>query len=438
MGSEQQVHPSNDLFRSLGQEAPAKSNGARKAVDQEPPDDSIGNLGQSRRVKGGFLEQLTPRRAFRLFFAALVLGTVLILSSTAWPPAAWLAAVPLVGYGVALIIAQSRYSIALNGTVKDSPYFLGFLLTMIALAKVFMSVAAAPAGSIEVGQIVGEAGGAILATVVGLFFRQFTLFMDRAENAQDLVFQKALRQLREGAVELHKSQEGFAGLVDEFVGVKRRLYSREEAALAKYVARLETGTGVLTRIEEGYPDRIQKLLERLDAAIARIDRAAEGSERQVVAVQRQVAETVTHEVAGARRLLNESASSLKVAREAAITELGAAVASLRETVESLQSHTAALDQFAARYPKAGDGLVSSLADLTSKANSARNELVALTAETRTVAGTLTSVSEAVMADTRQVHDGVVTRASTLKKELEAIDAVVEEFVDVMRLRIQNA
>src|SRR6185437_9492595 len=100
--------------------------------------------------------------AFKLFSCALVVGAACIVLSSWWPILAWATPLPLAVYALTLAWAQRHYFVALNATVKDSPYFLGFLLTMVALAKIFISVMSIKPGALSVNAIVGEAGAAIV------------------------------------------------------------------------------------------------------------------------------------------------------------------------------------------------------------------------------------------------------------------------------------
>ena len=98
----------------------------------------------------------------------------------------YLPSVPIVVY--TLYLYANRTSVGQLGgdALKDSPYFLGFLLTMFALFKIFNDVSF---NSSLFGQnpalMTQEVGGAVLTTIVGLFCRQALLALVQDEAAEE-------------------------------------------------------------------------------------------------------------------------------------------------------------------------------------------------------------------------------------------------------------
>jgi hypothetical protein len=89
-----------------------------------------------------------------------------------------------------MFYCQSSLYVQFNGTTKDSPYFLGFLLTLVALLQI---LSADLSESLGREFMTREVGAAVLTTVCGLFMRQLLLSRDPSEEAQDRVFQKPCR-----------------------------------------------------------------------------------------------------------------------------------------------------------------------------------------------------------------------------------------------------
>src|SRR6266487_45382 len=132
-----------------------------------------------------FLGNLTPGRAFFLFCLALATGVILIVLNLG----GWIAMIPVIVYGALLYIAQAFFLVSLDETVKDSPYFLGFLLTLSAIFKALGLASGLSSSGGGQSSLLQAAGEAILPTLVGLFMRQALLSRDPAEDVRQAVFQ---------------------------------------------------------------------------------------------------------------------------------------------------------------------------------------------------------------------------------------------------------
>lgn len=419
--------------------ARAQRPGDAEAVAAEftgPPDLDAGPLDDRTDAAPTYLEQLTPSRAFGLFFALLLAGIGLIFSSDFVGGAPWFALLAPAIYGATLFAAQRRYHVALNGTVKDSPYFLGFILTMAAVGKIFVDIARRPPGSTGSSQVIVEAGAAIVTTVVGLFFRQLLLSFDRAENLQDLVFQSAIRNLREGAVKLHNSQAEFLGLAQEFVTARKRLFSREETALSRYVEKLEAGTAVLQRIEEGYPQRIDKLLSSLDGVASRVERSTNEELARFRGLHSELHSALQREIESASRDLRASAQALVSAREQATAQMNETVVALGGSLKRLNDCTSQIGEQSSEYSSAATGLTTVLTGLAKAIAETDHQMTLIRQESHELSKALRVGTTEISAHTEGLRSTASARARALEQELQAIDAVVTEFTDLMSERIR--
>lgn len=109
-------------------------------------------------------------RAFAAFTIALGASLWALFTDIGRP---FLPSVPIVVYAVYLFANRSAVGQLGGDALRDSPYFLGFLLTMLALFKIFNDVSF---NSSLFGQnpalMTQEVGGAVLTTIIGLFCRQ--------------------------------------------------------------------------------------------------------------------------------------------------------------------------------------------------------------------------------------------------------------------------
>ena len=197
-----------------------------------------------------FLSNLNPRRAFALFFCALSLGTIFIFGGW-WKP--FSPAVPVFAYGAILLAVQDRYFVQFGPQPQDSPYFLGFILTLFEILNVVLI--GFPQQNTD-SFLFREIGAAILTTAVGLIMRQILLANDQAEEAQDRYSEPSRKKLRKDTVEFHDTQRLFVKLVREFVQVREEMFSSEEKAFAEYLKVLKDGALKLGAL----PKRVESVL----------------------------------------------------------------------------------------------------------------------------------------------------------------------------------
>jgi hypothetical protein len=381
-----------------------------------------------RRVQD-FLIRLTPTRAFTLFSIALLAGVGLILSNITplWGPL-----VPVLFYGLALAYAQKRFFVQLDGTLKDSPYFLGFILTLFALYDIFLQISAAGDGGFAIPVIVGKAGGAILPTVVGLFMRQVLLSLDPSEEARDALFQSLAKEIREQTVEFHQTQARFVKLVTEFTSAREKMFSREEKVFTRYVERLDAGASVLGRLQEQYPARIDELLAKAELARDRFAALNQQMEEQI-GKWREAMDTRI-EAAGSQ---HEAAIR---ASESAVTKAGegleAQTRALLEVVEKaspdLSDRVREIEGALAKYASSATSVSEGLRGVADQASTTREDLRALGASARS------SGVELVQATTdtgEQLRKLLQERLQATHDDLKAIDAIIDELARVLRERL---
>jgi hypothetical protein len=160
----------------------------------------------------------------------------------------FLPTLPVVGYGLVLIVSQEVYYVQLAASIRDSPYFLGFILTLIEILNVLFI--GFPQENIG-GFLFREIGAAILTTAAGLMMRQILLANDAAEEAQDRMFRTLAEEVRKDTVEFHQTQKLFVNLIREFVQTRERMFSEEEKASAEYLKVLREAATKLGGLPSG-------------------------------------------------------------------------------------------------------------------------------------------------------------------------------------------
>ncbi len=104
-------------------------------------------------------------------------------------------------YSSILWRAQSRHAISLSAETKDSPYFLGFLFTLIALLNIFYHL---PRTNGQLSEsfttiIVPQIGTALLTTVLGLLARHIIVSRSPSNDENENIWKSATEELKENA-----------------------------------------------------------------------------------------------------------------------------------------------------------------------------------------------------------------------------------------------
>jgi hypothetical protein len=343
-------------------------------------------------------------------------------------------------YVAALVYAQKVYLVAINSTVKDSPYVLGFILTMAALTKIFRDIAGVSGGTlgIPIRTVVGEAGTAILATVVGLFGRQLLLSLDPLEYDRDLQFQSIAQQVRDSTAEFHRTQRRFLGLVEEFVSARERLFSREESASTAYVQRLESHNQLLVQLEQQYPARIANITKALDDAIDELKRGVTVGATELTKFNEALSSVLASEGEALGRAVVEGNSRLVAGNEQMSRHADAANAAFEHLAQVLRGRAEEVREISASFPPALKDVSASFAQLTTESRSAHEEMLHLRDGLRVLSESLSSSDRMLSQSSISLAEGFDQRAASLRADLESIDAIVEELVKVLRHRMQAA
>ena len=341
-----------------------------------------------------FLSHLDSKRAFYAFVVALAASVPLIFAGLGAPLAP---SIPVVLYGGLLFHCQSKYFLAFSSTVKDSPYFLGFILTLLALVQLLLGGIAAGADNALINNaLVTRVAGAILPTVCGIFFRQLLMSWDPGETYFDKEYQTIAEGLRTDAAQFRDSQARFVQLVTEFVRTREELLSGEEKVFSEYVSGLKEGSTILSRIQRDYPKRIDGLLVKLDELAVGVAQAATKIQSTFV----DMSGTFAQEFDGSRAAL-----------AAARTELESDVAALQ----------GAFRGGLAGFAEHAEGLRNAASSEEESAALVRNATVQLSQR----------VGESGAEITRAVAD-----IKRLTVEIGAIDGIVDDLLRLLTERIR--
>ncbi len=210
-----------------------------------------------------YLVNLTSRRAVILFIASMALGALLIWGDVGLP---WTPAIVVGAYGALLLYCEVSLLVPHSEMTSNSPYFLGFLFFLISLLRTFWTVSSL-SDDLQLGQIVHQLGGALLATVVGLPFRQLLFAYSPSQAEQDIFFRTLEEELRRSATEFKRSQAELVEMIQQFVQARREMFSDEEKASRRYVRSLEKALGMFDEGTANYPATISAALASCSASL---------------------------------------------------------------------------------------------------------------------------------------------------------------------------
>jgi hypothetical protein len=203
-----------------------------------------------------YLVNLTSRRAVHLFTISLACGILFIVDDIGLP---WTPALVVCAYGAILLYCAKCLLVPHSEMTNNSPYFLGFLFFLISLLRTFWSVSSL-ADDLQLGQMVHQLGGALLATVAGLPFRQLLFAYSPSQAEQDIFFRTLEEELRRSATEFKRSQVELIQLIQGFVEARKGIFSEEEEASRQYIRSLQKAVGLFEESAANYPAVISSAL----------------------------------------------------------------------------------------------------------------------------------------------------------------------------------
>lgn len=321
-----------------------------------------------------FLLGLTPGRAFGLFIMALALGCAFLFVDVGRP---WLVTAPVVLYGALLAYSQTRLFVYLNGTLKDSPYFLGFILTLVALSKLFAEIGASGIG--KPARLVSAVGEAILATVVGLVVRHLLFSLDASDSSRDEAFQTVMDSVRKNASDFQTAQQQLVQLVREFTTSRETLFDAERAAHVRFVASVTDTTARLGDLERAWPDRLQTLDQSISGTTKLFD---ESTKTVSSALARMTTDAQNASSSLSKTIVNAADATALIASESQEklrAQFSGLADALREVSEAVANGSSELRAVFARYPGELLSLHSSLEGVTDGTAEMRDSFESLTA-----------------------------------------------------------
>lgn len=347
-------------------------------------------------------------------------------------------------YGVGTPLLCGR-AILSDTDFQNSFYFIGFILTLSALAASVVGVAlsgtVADAGARDqlVNSLMTENAIAVASTVLGLIIRNILLYVF-GDGSVLAAAQPAATRPGDWETELAAAERRMSAFVDAFTGLA-------DSVSAKAVAIEASGkrfAGAMSDVE-GAADKGLTLHDRFNAALTRIRDSFETLETKLVAVEARL-EKIAKE---ARENIDQVALGAETAQQnmqAALEDVSAGAGVLRSAVselpkaiaeglkDSMSAPTEAIDALKAEaatqqtaYLATLDALSTAMAETTDRyraAAAARDEDLGKTIESASV----------LTGDLREMQQRIVARFAEMKDLLDGVPKLAEA-VSVMSRRI---
>lgn len=314
--------------------------------------------------------------ALVFFLLALGAGCAVIYAL----PAAWLVpAVLVVAYTVVLRVGRNEAERPLSDTLRDSPYYLGFLLTQVALVALFLRFR--PELAADLTRLSQGLATALSTSIVGLIARQVVVLTTPRRHRRESELELGEGPLRLTIADYQSSQKDFVSFLDEFLTQREQLMESERAASRNYVKAVRSTLSSLQRVQEKISDNLEKS-------------AQQSSE-----------------------LLDQSHSSMLEA--------------VTGTAESLAAETRVIR----------DRLAALEQEITRTAKSIRDTAPAADLESLRAASAATTDAMRALADAGTVLGKTASETSSaavaILEDLKAVDSILSEFVEIAVKRIQD-
>jgi methyl-accepting chemotaxis protein len=372
------------------------------------------------------------------FTAALLLGAWAILTEAPF----WISAAAVAAFGAVLWArgSSNQDESYWMGSAGDAPYFLGFLLTLVALYHA-LSISAETAGASQPdpGVLLRAAGAALLPTGVGLFFRQIlTTYADTASG--------------DAAGRSDQTLANIAAALSELIEITRQSLYRDEVMLEKAMSRLATE---LERIRAdaiiGDIQRVhQEMISVLGEFVSKRKEYALLEETTTTAFFRSI-QKVEGNINELAESVSMSATEVKKASDRISESLGSVAIPLSSAGERATTAFDAVEGSIGAFNKAllnqNENIKKSSALMTEVASKARL-LVADLEQSRTalskvnidmekVPASLVDTASEIDKAAKHLAHSVQTVVSPLHKEVHEIDALVGDLTTILTRRINE-
>ena len=187
------------------------------------------------------------------FVSAVAVAAYFIYADFLQP---WSAACVVLAYGAYLYVITQRKLLPPTAEIKDSPYYLGFLLTLVALLFSFLRIK-------DAEYLLNAVGSAISTTLVGLVFRSILHLRDQEDLVQKQIFAELQEDIKRSATGYKRAQQKLIEVIESFVNTREELLERDKQATLKYLIAMEDFLEQLRTLQAEYFSSLSRAVEEV-------------------------------------------------------------------------------------------------------------------------------------------------------------------------------
>jgi len=373
-----------------------------------------------------FLKHLNSQKILVLFLIALAIGCLAIYFDNLTIPVA-----VILIYGGILWFAQWQYKVFLTLTDKNSPYFMGFLFTLIALFNLF----AKSTEAITTKILFTNLSIALITTIVGLVIRQI-IHGSTTVPGSELESMRTLREhLQESLEDYNEAQSRILNLLEDYSINKNEILKNEKRISDKYLKALERATDIFAQLDQDFSGRIQSFLKTFQDYTLEFQ----------ATVEELIPENFSQEIA----------QRFKGFHEGYIEKLESGIGNFQSSMQRISSEiiTRAEDDYVNSLKTSSETITSTLGDYSTsvglltiemeensnKIKDRFSEILANLSDysdkTESIKQNLAQTSGAFQTQIEVFDEAYQKRLSQFKSELESINGLIESFIEAVNKKL---
>lgn len=224
------------------------------------------------------LEKVAEKAAMYSFIVFLLLASTFTFLR-ANIPGSWLVpAIMVFIYGLVLYVIQRKGKPLLSHE-KDSPYIMGFILTLVALLNTFFDIPNITAADHPL--IYEKIGIALSTTIAGLCVRYFIIVSDSTEKKQSELLQILAEQQEKTLLSYLDAQENLLGLVSSFSKDYQDLIHEEMVRHKSFIEALREMETEVSSMYDTLKCRIESTSDLLSTEASSLERVLSKSTQNI-------------------------------------------------------------------------------------------------------------------------------------------------------------
>lgn len=373
------------------------------------------------------LSTLTSSSIFKFFFIFFVIGSISIYFD--WY-AIYASSACVIFYSLLLIIAQNKYYVSLSQESKDSPYFIGFLFTYVAILNIFFRLSD---DNVQITFLVSQIGSKLLTTILGLIARQYLISSDPVTDHHNRIFQQATEELKENVAAYRIAQEKLINLIDNFTSKQEEVMLHVHDASVEHLSALTESTNALTKLSRQYPPKIKNLLSGLDEVVVKIEEVAK---KTIPELNDSFRDKINS------RIENEY-TNFNLMIENISKRIDDQVISISTKVDNLDSVIGNLSvQFTKCNNILSDGIIIRLKEIENKLNdtvgiinNGHQSTELIKDATLVFLNNINDQISKIDKSVTELNDTNINRIRLFSQEINAIDSLIDQFIETTKRRL---